>query len=287
MIQFAGFDCLVRGIPGAEGPLTTTDHRIYMVSPSRGEVLRIHQDGRSEIFANTSGKPAGLQLHCNGDIWVADMIQGILKVTPDGTVTPVVSHYEGKPIRGCNDLVFDSSGNLYFTAPAGSNGAPGGAVGEVFFHSAQGETTKLGGGFAFPNGIAIDASNSLLVFSETYTHKLLAWDLREPGKTANLRTWATLPNEGEKAGGDGMDFDAKGNLIATAYSRGTLEVYDGSGSHLKTIPLPFERCSNVHFFNNSSGHLLITEHENNALWIYDYGTPGQTQFGWRLPQHTK
>lgn len=253
-----------------------------MVSPSRGEILRIHEDGRSEVFANTSGKPAGLQLHQNGDIWVADMVKGILKVTPDGNVVSLISHFEGKPIRGCNDLIFDSLGNLYFTAPAGSNGSPGGAVGEVFCHSAEGETSLIGSGFAFPNGISINATNDLLVFTETSTHKILAWDLSGPGQAFNFRTWAVLPHTDEKAGGDGMDFDANGHLIATAYSRGTLEIYDGSGQHVKSIALPFKRCSNVHFFNDDSGRLLITEHENQALWILNYGTSGQPQFGWTL-----
>ena len=282
MSKFPGFHCLVRGIDGAEGPLTTRDNRIFMVAPGRGEVLRIHEDGRSEVFANTGGKPAGLQLHRNGEIWVADMAKGILKITPDGGVIPVVSRFDGEPIRGCNDLIFDSLGNLYFTAPAGSNGSPGGAVGEVFFHSAAGETMRLGAGFAFPNGIAVDQKDGLLVFAETSTHKLLAWDLRGPGQATGFRTWATLPHADEKAGGDGMDFDANGHLVATAYSRGTLEVYAGSGNHLKTIPLPFKRCSNVHFFNDGSGRLLITEHETHALWSHDYGVPGQPQFGWGL-----
>ena len=278
----AGFRCIVRGIVGAEGPLTTHDGRIFIVAPSQGEVLRIHDDGRSEVFANTGGKPAGLQLHRDGDIWVADMVKGILRITPQGTVIPEVSTFEGEAIRGCNDLIFDAHGNLYFTAPAGSNGAPGGAVGEVFFRSIEGEVKRLGAGFAFPNGIAIDATDTLLVFAETFTHKLLAFDLKSPGDPLPVRTWATLPHTDEKAGGDGMDFDAAGNLVATAYSRGTLEIYDGSGSHLRTISLPFKRCSNVHFFNDNSGRLLITEHENNAVWIYDYGTPGQPQFGWEL-----
>ena len=282
MSDFADFHCLARGLDGAEGPLTTPDHRIFMVSPSRGEVLRIHQNGHSEVFANTGGKPAGLQLHRNQDIWVADMTKGILRITPEGTVVPVVTHFEGAPIRGCNDLIFDSFGNLYFTAPAGSNGSPGGAVGEVFFLSVQGETKRLGAGFAFPNGIAVDAKNTLLVFAETFTHKLLALDLQEPGQATDLKTWAILPHVDEKAGGDGMDFDCKGRLICTAYTRGTLEIFDASGKHLKTITLPFKRCSNVHFFNDDSGRLLITEHDSHALWIHDYGTPGQPQFGWGL-----
>jgi len=276
----SGFRCLAKDIEGAEGPLTTRDNRIFMVSPGRGEVLRINPDGSTEVFANTGGKPAGLQLHPNGDIWVADMVRGILKLTPGGGVIPVVTSFEGQPIRGCNDLIFDSRGNLFFTAPAGSNGKPGGAVGEVFLYPSEGDVRRIGSGFAFPNGIAVGLKDTLLVFAETFTHKLLAFDLTPSGDAVNLRHWATLPHTDEKAGGDGMDFDADGNLVATAYSRGTLEVFNPAGAHVRTIALPFKRCSNVHFFNDDSGRLLVTEHENHALWVMDYGRPGQPQYGW-------
>jgi sugar lactone lactonase YvrE len=50
------------------------------------------------------------------------MERGILRVCGHGSVVAEVAEFEGKPIRGCNDLAFDSEGDLYFTAPAGSNG---------------------------------------------------------------------------------------------------------------------------------------------------------------------
>lgn len=273
------FHCLARDLKGAEGPLTTRDNQIYMVAPALGQILKVEPDGSHHVFA-TSPIPAGLQLHRDGDIWIADMKSGILRVSPDGVVHDVVTTFEDSPIRGCNDLAFDSHGNLYFTAPAGSNGNPGGAIGEVYFRSTAGEVRRIADGLAFPNGIAVGPNDDLVIVAETFTHKLLAFDVREPGVTTNPRTWATLPHEGEKAGGDGMDFAANGDLIATAYSRGTLEIYDRHGIQQRSIPLPFKNVSNVHFFNDASGRLLITEHTNHALWIYDYGSPGQTQFGW-------
>lgn len=273
------FHCLARDLKGSEGPLTTRDNQIYMVAASLGQILRIEADGSHHVFA-TSPAPAGLQLHCDGDIWVADMKSGIRRISPDGVVHDEVTTFDGKPIRGCNDLAFDSRGNLYFTAPAGSNGKPGGAVGEVYFRSVNGEVRRLADGLAFPNGIAVGPNDDLLIVAETFTHKLLAFDLPEPGIAANFRTWAILPHEDEKAGGDGLDFAANGDLVATAYSRGSLEIYNCHGTHQRSISLPFKMVSNVHFFNDTSGRLLITEHTNHAIWIYDYGSTGQPQFGW-------
>lgn len=282
------FECLLRDIQGAEGPLTTPEGDIYMVRPGAGEILRLATDLTLSVFANTGGKPAGLQLHADGSIWVADMLKGILRVDRSGHVESIVGTFEGQPIRGCNDLAFDSTGNLYFTAPAGSSGKPGGAVGEVFFRSASGELKRLGQGFAFPNGIAVGPGDNLVVFAETFTHILWAADLRAPGEPGEWRIWATLPHsEEERAGGDGMDFDAEGRLVATNYSRGTLEIYDSHGHHLRAIPPPFKRCSNVHFFPGYDTRLLVTEHENQGLWVFPYGTPGQPQFGWKAPHQSR
>jgi gluconolactonase len=281
MTNASNLRCLARGIAGAEGPLVTRDGVIYLVAPSDGIVVRIAPGGEGEVFANTGGCPAGLQLDRDGNLWVADMVRGILRVAPDGTLFEEVTTFDGSPMRGCNDLIFDRSGNLYFTAPAGSNGKPGGATGEIFFRSHEGDVVRIDGGFAFPNGIAINTTASFLVFAETFTHKLIAYDLTAPGQVRNRREWAMLPRqEGEMTGGDGMDFDADGNLVATNYSAGTLEVFSPSAEHLRTITFPFKKCSNVHFYNGDSHRLLVTEHENHALWDFDYGCAGQMQFGW-------
>jgi len=277
----SGWQCLVRGVAGAEGPLTTLDGNVAMVSPGEGKILCWNADEGLSEFAQTGGLPAGLQLHPDGSIWVADMRRGILRVEPNGRVGVVVGEFEGAPIRGCNDLAFDSLGNLYFTAPAGSSAAPGGAVGEVFCRLVTGEVRRMANGLAFPNGLAVAPGDGLVIFAETFTHRLFALHLNAPGDAPSARIWATLPHgENEKAGGDGMDFDEQGHLVATNYSRGTLEIYDPQGQHMRTIALPFKKCSNVHFFPPPDTRLLVTEHENDALWLWDYGVPGSPQFGW-------
>lgn len=273
------FHKIATEIPGAEGPLVTRDGRIFLVSPPQGLILEISGEGEKREHARIDGKPAGLQLDRNGDIWVSDMERGILRVCEDGSVVAEVAEFEGAPIRGCNDLAFDSQGNLYFTAPAGSNGKPGGAVGEVYCRTAEGDVRRLAGGFAFPNGIAVSKADDLVIFAETCTHKLVGIHLGAPGSVTDVQTWAVLP-EGGIAGGDGMDFDAGGNLVATNYSKGTLEIYDAGSQHLESIELPFKNCSNVHFFQDGTGRLLITEHENGALWSFDFGREGQVQYGW-------
>jgi gluconolactonase len=259
------FTKIAEGVPGSEGPIFDRQGRFYCVAPSRGQVLRLEADGKLAEHANTGGVPAGLQLADDGSIWIADMKLGILRVHPDepGRVDDVVREFEGKPVRGCNDLAFDHKGNLYFTAPAGSGG--GKPVGEIFCRTAEGRVVRLDGGFEFCNGIAVSGDDRLLIVAETHTKKLWSYDIAAPGTVANKRHWATLSGE-HKGGPDGIDFDAAGNLLSTNWGGSAIEVFDSTGKLTEKIQLPFDKPSNLHLGGPDGRDLWITEHTNYAVW---------------------
>ena len=265
-------------ILGSEGPLVTREGRIFLVEPRTGSIFEIGEGGQKKLLAHTGGIPAGLQLHRDGSIWVADMKLGILRVTLAGEISAMVSAFGGEPIRGCNDCSFDSEGNLYFTAPAGSSGeAP---IGEVFCRLANGEVRKLGDGFAFCNGIAISADDRLLIIAETATKRLHGYRLGAPGQVMEKFIFATLPGE-HRGGPDGIDFDERGRLIATNWGAPYLEVFAPDGTLETRFSLPFDKPSNVHFTGPGSRGLLITEHTHCGLWKTEWECAGQPQFGWR------
>src|SRR5688572_28572872 len=113
-IMNASFELVAKGIAGAEGPVLDRCGRLFCVEPPTGKVLEIRDDGTLREHANTGGVPAGLQIDWHDDIWVADMKRGILRIDRDGCIHDIVHDFDGRPIRGCNDLSFDSHGNLYF-----------------------------------------------------------------------------------------------------------------------------------------------------------------------------
>ena len=264
-------------ILGSEGPLVTKDGRIFVVEPRSGLILEIDDKGNKTLLANTGGIPAGLQLHKDGSIWVADMKLGILRVTMDGVVSTEVGTFEGQPIRGCNDCSFDSQGNLYFTAPAGSSAQD--PIGEVYCRLVNSEVLKLGDGFAFCNGLAVSGDDKLLIVAETFTKQLHGYRLSAPGRVSEKFIFATLPGD-HRGGPDGIDFDEQGRLIATNLGAGHLEVFSADGTLESRFPLPFTHPSNVHFGGPDSRTLLITEHTNNAVWKTQWPCAGQLQFGW-------
>lgn len=273
----ADIQCIVKDIPGAEGPCVDRQGRVFMVGPSQGRIIEVRGGGSTRDLVQYDGIPAGLQLDRRGDLWVADMKRGVLRVTMDGTLHEEATTFEGAPIRGCNDCSFDSRGNLYITAPAGSGKNK--PVGEVYCRLADGQVRRLDGGYQFCNGIAVSGDDRLLIVAETPTKLLWAFDLPEAGVATNKRIWGKLPGEHE-GGPDGIDFDEEGYLLATNWGGQAVEIFDPSGRHVGQIITPFRRPSNVHFMGPGRRDILITEHDTHGLWRTEHVRGGQKQYGW-------
>lgn len=266
---------IIDGISGAEGPVFDLNGRMFMVEPNRGRVLEITSDGVAREHAHTGAVPAGLQVDRNNDLWCADMKRGILRISSEGKVFDEVTAFEGKPIRGCNDCYFDSRGNLYFTAPAGSDETT--PVGQVFCRLADGDVLELARDFRFSNGLAVNSDDSQLIVAETYTRLLWQFDLSEPGRASSRKVFGELP-AGDTLGPDGMDFDIDGRLLVANFGGGSIDVFDANGTLLERVHTPFAKVTNVHFAGPQSTTLLITECTNHALWKTSWRTTGQLQY---------
>jgi gluconolactonase len=257
------FDLVAKGISGAEGPVLDRRGRLFCVEPPSGKVLHIASDGSIREHANSGGIPAGLAIDAHDEIWIADMKLGILRIDASGAVHDVVRQFDGKPIRGCNDLSFDSRGNLYFTAPAGSNDQA--RVGEVYCRLASGEVMRIDEGFAFSNGIAVSGDDRTLFVAETFTKTIWTYDLQSPGAARNKRIFAKLSGD-HRGGPDGIDLDIEGNLLAANWGGSMLEAFGRDGKLLEQIHTPFAQPSNLHFGGDDGRTLWVTEHTNNAVW---------------------
>lgn len=269
------FTRIAAGLKGAEGPVFDKEGNFFMVAPGEGRIVRVDECGEVTTFAFTGGIPAGLQVDRENALWCADMKLGILRITPDGDVEPVVTEYEGEPIRGCNDCIFDSNGNLYFTAPAGSSAdAP---IGEVFCRRRDGQVVRLDGGYQFCNGIAVSANDGWLFVAETHTKRVWRFGISTPGDVQAKEAWVTLPGE-HKGGPDGMDFDIDGRLLVTNHGARTIDVFDPSAKLVERVRTPFAKPSNLHFGGADKSWVYVTEHDENALWKFRWDRPGQPQY---------
>ena len=269
------FECLHKDVSYAEGPVAALQGRSFMVEPNKGKIIEVRPDGTRRDHADTGGIPAGLQVDQENNLWCADMKLGIFRVAPDGKLFHEVKEFGGQPIRGCNDCYFDSQGNLYFTAPAGSNKDT--PAGQLFCRLRNGRVVELDRGFYFCNGLAVNANDTKLVVAETFSKLLWIYDLLEPGKVANKRKLAMLPGE-NILGPDGMDFDREGRLLVANVLGASIDVFTIEGELLERVMCPFAKVTNVHFAGPQSNVLLVTECSTHGLWKTIWRTTGQLQY---------
>jgi sugar lactone lactonase YvrE len=86
-------------------------------------------------------------------------------------------------------------------------------------------------GIAFPNGMVITPDGSTLILSESFTSRLLAFDIAPDGGLANRRVWA------EGIGPDGICLDAEGCIWThDPQTRSAARVREG-GEIIERIPV--------------------------------------------------
>jgi gluconolactonase len=146
--------CLAIGLAFPEGPVVLADGSVIVVEIMAGRITRCWK-GRKETICVIGGGPNGAAIGPDGALWICNN-GGMDPAAPagegrieridlaSGRFERVYDACEGKPLHAPNDLVFDSSGHLWFTA-----------IGDV-----RGEVRRVGGLFcATPDGARITAIN--------------------------------------------------------------------------------------------------------------------------------
>jgi len=247
---------------GLEGPSFDREGNLYCVDTPWGRIFRIDPQGRFELVAEYDGWPNGLKIDRQGRIFVADYKYGIVSVDPStGTVTPVVEKYKLEGFKGCNDLVFASNGDLYFT-DQGQTGLHD-PTGRVFrLNASDGSLDCLLDNVPSPNGIALDQSEKRLYVAVTRMNSVWRVPLLDRGVT-KVGTFIQMSGG---IGPDGMAFDENGGLVVAHAGYGAAWWFDPIGRPLAMI----KSCggnlvTNVAFGGEGNRYVYLTEHDSAGI----------------------
>jgi gluconolactonase len=270
-------ELLIAGYNSPEGPAFDRQGALFFVNWLTSSIVRLTPDGRAEEWFNTGGIPAGLAFHRDGDLYVADegdAIHGVLRITPERERFAVVDSYQGRPLNGANDLVFDPSGVLYFSDPWGSSREN--PVGGFYRLFPDGRLEQLDTGLAFPNGVGLAPDGSAVYLAETGPNRILRYRLSPDGTVGPREVFVQLDGG---VGPDGMALDVEGRLYVAQYGGGCVNVIAPDGALLDPIPVPGRNVTNCAFGGPDRRTLVITEVETAALYRVRVRVPGLPLFG--------
>jgi sugar lactone lactonase YvrE len=195
---------LLDGLAYVESP-RWHEGRLWFAHWGTGEIVAVDLDGNSEV---TGHGPAGLGWSID---WLSDgrlLVTGkeLLRQEPDGSM---VRHADlsGIASLGWNEIVVDGRGNIYlnsinFEFLAGAKPTSG----IIALVTPDGSARQVAGDLSFPNGMVVTPDNSTLIISESFTGRLIAFDIEADGSLSNRRVWA------EGLGPDGICMDAEGAI---------------------------------------------------------------------------
>jgi len=258
-----------------EGPSFDRDGNLYVVDIPWGRVFRVGPAGDFDVVAEYDGEPNGLKIHKDGRIFIADYKNGIMQLDPaTGTVTPHCTRYRVESLKGVNDLVFASNGDMYFT-DQGLTGLHD-PSGRVFRLRPNGQLDLLVNNGPSPNGIVLDRSETWLFVAMTRANAVWRMPLLPDGGTTKVGTFVHLMGG---SGPDGMAMDSQGNLVVCHAGGGSVWIFSPIGEPLYRL----KSCrglfpTNIAYGGPENRTVYITESDTGTILRAELPVPGRTMF---------
>ena len=173
-------------IHGPEDTAVDAQGRVYS-GLHDGTIVRIEADDSVEPFADTQGRPLGMDFDAAGNLIVADAYKGLLSITPQGQITVLTTEAEGVPFRFTDDLDIASDGTIYFSDASQRfeqpdylldllEARPWGRL--LSYDPATGVTKVLLKDLYFANGVALSANEDFVLVNETYRYRITRYWLK-------------------------------------------------------------------------------------------------------------
>ena len=196
---------------GPEDIAVDSDGTIY-TGLEDGRIVKISSEGDVKSFAETGGRPLGLQWGPRGDLIVADGGRGLLSVNPKGEVTVLVPRAETVPLEMADDLDVSSSGLIYFSDATGPE-VEMDYYQDLMIHRPYGrllrfdyytdELEVLLTGLYFANGVALSPDEDYVLVSEMSEYRITRLWLKGPRKGKSEVFADNLPGFPDGISGDG------------------------------------------------------------------------------------
>lgn len=175
-------------IDGPEEVAVDSQGRVY-VGTQDGKILCLLPEGNLNLFADTQGRPLGLQFDQNDNLIVCDSHKGLLSINPQGKINVLATSAEGVPFKFTDALDISSNGTIYFTDASSRytqneylydllESRPHGRF--MSYDPATDQIKVLIKGLYFANGVALSQHEDFVLINETYRYRIVRYWLKGP-----------------------------------------------------------------------------------------------------------
>jgi gluconolactonase len=276
-----------------EGPVAMRDGSVLVAEIGGGSVARVDADGTVERIAMVRGGPNGAAIGPDGALYVCNNggFRNESRIEPcvqrvdlaTGAADVLYRECGGVALGAPNDLVFDDTGNFYFTDHV--------HPGAVYYATPDGNAiTRVVADRPHPNGVGLSPDGTVLYWAETPTRqvqrrRILApgevvpaeCDVRalfRPGGADRYAVLAGLPGCHEL---DSLAIDSAGSVVVgTLVDSGVSEIHDDGAWTLHRLPpaLADPLVTNVCFGVAELTTLYITCSRTGRLLRATWHCPG-------------
>lgn len=260
-----------------EGPSFDRDGNLWVTDIPYGRLFRLSAGGDWELMAQYDGEPNGLKFHKDGRGFIADHAHGIMVYDPKtGAVTPHLTRPNMERFYGCNDLVFASNGDLYWT-DQGQSGLHR-AYGRLWRLTAGGRLDKLLDNIPSPNGLVLNqAENQVLL---AVTRQNAVWRVRFFPDGLTVAKSGTFIQMSGGNGPDGMAMDDAENLSVAHVGLGSVWLFNAIGEPILRIRAPEGlHTTNIAYGGPDNRWLYFTESHTGSVYRAEAPVPGRLMYG--------
>ena len=300
----AEFELIADGLRFPEAPVAMADGSIIVAEIEPGRITRCWPGGRKQVIATPGGGPNGLAIGPDGKLYCCNN-GGFHYVESNGRLAPhgIAPDYSGGRIeridietgevevlytsgdhgvmlRGPNDIMFDAHGGFWFTDHGKVDyekrchdivgifyaRADGSFIEEVIFPSNN------------PNGIGLSPDGSRLYAAETYTCRLMQFNISAPGKV--------VPDAGPGGPGiplyrpagfkyfDSLAMEAGGNICVATIGECGISVISPAGELVEFVATDDIFTTNIAFGGADMRDAYITLSGSGRLVKTRWARPG-------------
>ena len=254
-----------------EGPVFDTQGNLYVTDVPWGRVFRIDPQGAWTLVVEYDGEPNGMKFYDDTTLVITDYKQGLLSLdVTTGTIKPFLARRNSESFKGVNDLIFDATGNIYFT-DQGQTGMHD-PTGRLYRLSPDGKLDLLISNIPSPNGVALSPDEKVAFVGVTRGNCVWRMPLQTDGSVSKVNQFFTSYGS---SGPDGLAVDTEGRLLVANPGLGYVWVLNIRGEPVEVLRGPVgSSITNMAFGGPQGKTLYVTNSTDGQILRAEMSSAG-------------